>query len=67
MSTLCEKDVLRLLCDEQWSNAACCGYLIYACEKLGYNNAQIDSLLISIEEAFNRKAVDQAKKKYYDF
>ena len=67
MSVLCEKDVLRLLCDEQWSNAACCGYLVFACEGLGYSKEQADTLLTAIQEAFNRKTVDQAKKKYYDF
>jgi len=67
MNALCEKDVLRLLCDDQWSNAACCGYLIYACEGLGCTKEQTDTLLALMQDAFNRKTLDQAKTKYYDF
>ena len=67
MSTLCEKDILRLLCDEQWSNAACCGYLILACKQLGYDQTQIELLLNSLQYAFDRRTVDQAKKAYYEY
>jgi hypothetical protein len=38
-------DALRLLCDEQWSNMACCGYLVIACEKLSYSREQTQALL----------------------
>lgn len=72
MSTLCEKnmtqkDILNLLCDEQWSNAACCGYVILACENLGYNKEKIRLLLNSMDNEFSRKTVDQAKTKYYNY
>lgn len=59
------KDILNYLCDEQWSNAACCGYLIFACENLGYNEEQIRQLLKATEDIFNIKTVGQAKQKYY--
>jgi len=60
-----QNEVLSYLCDEQWSNAACCGYLIFACENLGYSSAQTDNILNSMQDVFNRKTVEQAKQKYY--
>lgn len=68
MGTSCEKDmtskeILRFLNDEQWSNAACCGYLILACENLRYSDKEIDSLLNSIQDIFNRETVNQAKQR----
>lgn len=59
--------ILQLLYDEQWSNAACSGYLILACEKEGYSREQTKKLLMLIEDAFAQKTIEQAKKKYYDF
>jgi len=59
--------MLQLLCDEQWSNAACSGYLILACEKEGYTRVQTKKLLKYMEDAFSQKTIEQAKKKYYDF
>jgi|GEM_PF-1424578 len=62
-----QKDILDYLCDEQWSNAACCGYVILACENLGYNKKQIEHLINSMQDAFNLKTVEQAKQKYHKY
>lgn len=57
-------DILRLLCNEQWSNAACCGYLIKACETLDYSREQINALLIAMKAAFEQFSTDKAKDVY---
>jgi len=70
MSTSCkekieQKNILRYLCDEHWSNAACCGYMIFACENLGYSKEQINHLLSSMQDVFNQKTIKQAKQRFY--
>ena len=72
MSILCEKDMsqkdmLHYLCDEQWSNAACSGYLIFTCEYLGYSEKQIGNLLNSMQDTFGNRTIEQAKKKFYNY
>ena len=72
MISICEKDipnkeVLHFLCNEQWSNAACCGYLIFACEKQGFDKEKINMLLNSMQDVFDRKTVEQAKQKFCDY
>jgi hypothetical protein len=66
-SSINQRDILRLLCDEQWSNAACCGYLIIACETLGYSHEKADLLLNAMKNAFNQHSVEQAKSKYIKY
>ena len=61
------KEILRRLCDEQWSNDACCGYIILACENLGYPEDQIRVLLNSTDDMFDIKTIEQAKRKFYDY
>ena len=66
-ASLSNANSLKEICNEQWSNAACCGYVIYACENLGYNKNQIKSLINSMQDAFERKDLEQAKRKYQKF
>jgi len=33
---LLESNIMNILCDEKWSNSACCGYAVIACKALGY-------------------------------
>lgn len=58
------EDILRLLCDEQWSNNACCGYVLIACRTLGYSEKQINELLSALNDAFGNFSVERAKEKY---
>lgn len=62
-----DKVTFNQLINEQWSNAACVGYMIYACEKVGYSYEQINTLLKYLNDSFNQKTLEQAKQKYYDF
>ena len=62
-----QKHILTSLCDDQWSNTTCCGYMIFTCENLGYSKEQIKLLLNSMDTIFNNKTVEQAKQKYYSF
>ena len=64
--SITKEDILSYMSNEQWSNAACCGYMIMACENIGYSKAQIETLLDSMQNMFNQKTVEQAEKKYYD-
>ena len=38
-------DFFQLLTSEQWSNAACMGYVIKACKSLDYSEKEISALL----------------------
>lgn len=63
-----EKDcikVLKELCDESWSNTACLGYVLIACDILGYSVENKKQLLSTIEDAFKNYTVASANKKYY--
>lgn len=60
-------DIQNYLSEEKWSNAVCCGYLILACENLGYDGEEIALLLHSLHDVFNRLTTDQAKRKYIDY
>lgn len=60
-------DIMELLCSDQWSNAACCGYLIIASETLGLPNEQLQLLLDAMENAFEHHTVENAKKIYMNY
>jgi hypothetical protein len=58
-----DKESLReMLCGEQWSNAACCGYLLLACDNLNLDKTQIEALLSSMKAMFDSCSVESAKK-----
>ena len=54
----------RILSGEQWSNAACCGYLLLACKSLKLERAQIDTLLSCMKAVFDSYSVESAKDVY---
>jgi len=61
----CSKEnILRYLCDEEWSNDACCGYVLIACKALGYTDEQKRNLISAINDAFGNYTVDEAKQKH---
>jgi hypothetical protein len=60
-------DFMRLLCNDQWSNASCCGYLIKACETLHYSQAETDKLLSAMEATFEQYSIEQAKNIYMKY
>jgi hypothetical protein len=53
-----------LLCDESWSNSACCGYALFAAKSLGYSKEQIRDLISALNAAFGNHSVEEAKCKY---
>ena len=61
------KEIINHLCDDQWSNAACCDYAILTCENLGYPKEQIKLILRAMEDVFNNKTLEQSKQKYYRY
>jgi hypothetical protein len=61
-----KKEIMDLL-SEQWSNAACCGYVIEACTSLRLDKSMIDSILKGLRDSFEIKTVKQAEKIYYDY
>ena len=61
-----KKEIMNLL-SEQWSNAACCGYVIEACTSLRFDKSMIDSILKGLYDSFEIKTVKQAEKIYYDY
>lgn len=55
-----------LLGSDTWSNAACCGYVLLACKKLGYNKQESRNLLEAVNAMFENYTIQQAEKVYYD-
>lgn len=55
-----------LLGSDTWSNAACCGYVLLACKRLGYNKQESRNLLEAVNAMFENYTIQQAEKVYYD-
>jgi len=53
-----------MLCGEQWSNAACYGYLLLVCDSLKYEKGQKDALLNCMKSMFESYSVEAAKDVY---
>lgn len=64
MENMDKSDLHQMLCGEQWSNAACCGYLVLACNALGFNRMQTDRLLASVKSVFETYSVEAARETY---
>lgn len=58
------EDIPRFLLSEEWSNAACCGYVILACNELGYSEQRVHDILSAMYDKFESYSVKQAKEKY---
>lgn len=50
-----------------WSNDACRGYLLYACESLDIDEKTRRALLNELRYAFDFHSVDEAAKHYIDY
>lgn len=61
------KQEITDLFSEQWSNAACCGYVIRACKSINLDKATTDHILKGLQDAFEAVTVEQAEKIYCDF
>ena len=57
---------LKGLCDESWSNNACLGYVLIACDILEYSVESKKQLLSTIGDVFKNYTVASASKKYYE-
>jgi hypothetical protein len=60
-------NIVQSLCEEQWSNNACCGYALIACKALGYSEKQIGEFLSALNNAFGNYSVERAKEKYMNY
>jgi hypothetical protein len=61
-----KKEIMELL-SEQWSNAACCGYVIETCTSLRFDKSMVNLILKELRNSFGIMTVEQAKKVYYDY
>ena len=52
---------------DKWSNAACRGYAIKACESAGFDRETIHKVIHAFRWAFEEFSVKQAEQIYYDF
>lgn len=48
----------------KWSNKACLGYVMLACDRLGYTDDQETKLLHAMLGAFDMKTIDEAEQIY---
>lgn len=55
---------LQVLLYQQWSNGACCGYVIWAMENCGFKLDDIQCVISELHYAFDTKAIDEADKHY---
>lgn len=49
---------------DEWSNDACCGYVIMAMEACGFLKEDIRRVSAQLHEVFDFNSVEDAKKKY---
>lgn len=66
-SSIIDKGLLELFELEKWSNAACRGYAIKACESVGLEREMIIKIIHEFRWAFEEYTVKQAEQIYYDF
>ena len=65
--SIVDKELLELFTLEKWSNAACRGYAIKACESAGLDHDTILKVIHAFRWAFEEYTVKQAEQIYYDF
>ena len=61
------QEIKELFSDEVWSNGACMGYAIIACEELDIDKADIVKIISQLNSVFDRISVEDAKRKYSNF
>jgi len=60
-------EVMKILSDGVWSNSACIGYAIIACQELNIDKKDIVRIVGQLNSAFDRVSIDDAKRKYSEF
>ncbi len=60
-------DFFNLLNADQWSNAACIGYVILACKRLDYSTEEISRLLEMLNTMFSIFTVEEAEEEYRNY
>lgn len=61
------KEELVELLGDNWSNAACCGYVIKTCENIGLSSKETKEIITQIKLLFDKYTVDEAKNIFYRF
>ncbi|MEG2000652.1 MAG: hypothetical protein RR053_04570 [Evtepia sp.] len=59
------KNIVGPIESDLWSNAACCGYAMFACQNLNYSQNEVQRFIQVLELAFGTYSVGTAEKKYY--
>ena len=57
-------DFFNLLAANQWSNAACMGYAIKACNALKYSEKEISKFIITLNAMFYNFTPEEAEEEY---
>lgn len=60
-------DFLKPIAEDRWSNAACMGYVIKACQASGYPDEEISELLKALNTMFSNFTLEEAKSIYMDY
>ena len=56
-----------LFSENRWSNAACKGYAIKACQALSYTEEQIAELLKMLDCMFSNHTIEEAEELYREY
>ena len=67
MDKLNFKEMKNLLMDEPWSNAACIGYVIMACEELNIEKSDTTKMINQLNSIFDRYSIEDAKDRYINY
>lgn len=60
-------DFFNLIYSNQWSNAACVGYVIKACKALDYSSEEISALVEALNAMFSNFTLEDAEKEYREY
>ena len=60
-------ELMAILSDGVWSNSACIGYALIACEELNIDKKDIVKIVSQLNSAFDRVSIEDAKRKYSEF
>ncbi len=67
LARLSEQEILQIVGLESWSNAACRGYAIRACELAGIDHETMDRIICMFRVCFEELTVKEAEKVYYEY
>lgn len=60
-------DFFSLLCANQWSNAACMGYVIKTCKVLNYSEKEISEFVTTLNAMFSNFTLEEAEEEYRNY